>query len=156
MLSNFSDNRSLSRQGGIGMTKIFMDSEFKIYLGVDWGEKRIGLSLADSETKLATPFKTVSDFSELAGVIKEEGIDVLVVGQPIKMRGAAEGLAPEFLKFTEDLKRLLPDQEIVFIDERLSSKAADALPGGDLKAKRDEIAAMIILQDYLNKILNAK
>ena len=41
-----------------------MADEFKIYLGVDWGEKRIGLSLADSITKLATPFKTVGSAEE--------------------------------------------------------------------------------------------
>jgi len=133
-----------------------MTKEFKIYLGVDWGEKRVGLSLADSTTKLATPFKTVASVDELAATAIEEAVDVLVVGQPIKMRGFEEGLAPDFLKFTEELKRLLPNQEIVFIDERLSSKAADALPGGKLKAGRDEVAAMIILQSYLDRMLNAK
>ncbi|HTW96794.1 MAG TPA: RuvX/YqgF family protein [Candidatus Methylomirabilis sp.] len=129
-----------------------MSNEFKIYLGVDWGEKRIGLSLADNITKLATPFKTVGNIDELVETAIEEGADVLVVGKPIKMRGEQEGLAPEFLKFSEQLKQLLPDQEIIFVDERLTSKAADALPGGNLKAGRDEIAAMIMLQEYLDKL----
>lgn len=125
-----------------------MEIETKIYLGVDWGEKRIGLSLGDDETKMATPFKTVGNLDELAETVLAESADVLVIGQPIKMRGIKEGLSPDFLKFIEEVKKRLPDKEIILIDERLSSKAADALPGGDLKAKRDEIAAMLLLQEY--------
>ena len=129
-----------------------MNNELKIYLGVDWGAKRIGLALGDSETKMATPFKTLSGVHDLAETAREEKADVLVVGQPVKMRGIKEGLAPEFLEFIEELKNRLPDKKIVFVDERLTSKAADALPGGDLKAKRDEIAAMILLQEYLDRL----
>jgi RNase H-fold protein (predicted Holliday junction resolvase) len=38
------------------------------------------------------------------------------------------------------------------IDERLTSQEADALPGGNLKASRDEVAAMIILQNFLDRL----
>lgn len=120
-----------------------------IYLGVDWGEKRIGLALGDNETKMATPFKTVGSLEELVETAREEQADVLLVGQPVKMKGAKEGLSPAFVEFAEKLKELLPDKEIVFIDERLSSQAADSLPGGNLKASRDEVAAMLMLQEYL-------
>jgi putative Holliday junction resolvase len=129
-----------------------MSDGLKIYLGVDWGSKRIGLALGDSETKMATPFKTVGGVHDLAETALEESVDVLVIGQPVKMRGIKEGLSQEFLEFIEEIKNRLPNKEIVLIDERLSSKAADALPGGDLKAKRDEIAAMLLLQEYLDKI----
>ncbi len=129
-----------------------MNEEIKIYLGVDWGAKRIGLSLGDSETKMATPFKTVSGLHDLVETVNEENADVLVIGQPIKMRGIKEGLAPEYLEFIDELKDKLPGKEIVLVDERLSSKAADALPGGALKASRDEVAAMIILQSYLDAL----
>jgi len=123
-----------------------------IYLGVDWGEKRIGLALGDSETKMAMPFKTVANAREVAKTAGEEMVDVLILGEPIKMRGAADGLDKNFEKFLEELKNLLPETKIELIDERLSSKAADALPGGDLKASRDEVAAMLLLQEYLDKI----
>lgn len=129
-----------------------MDFELKIYLGIDWGEKRIGLALGDNETKMATPFKTVEDINGLVKTALEENVDVLVVGHPIKMRGIQEGINPKFSVFFEELKNKLADKEIVLIDERLSSKAADALPGGDLKASRDEVAAMLLLQEYLDKM----
>lgn len=128
-----------------------MSKDLLIYLGIDWGEKRIGLALADSETKLATPFKTVSSLEELISAIHEEQADVLVLGKPIKMKGESEGLNPDFSDFLEEIKKALPDKQIELFDERLSSRAADALPGGSQKASRDEVAAMIILQDYLDK-----
>jgi putative Holliday junction resolvase len=127
-------------------------AELKIYLGVDWGGKRIGLALGDSETKMAMPFKTVANAAEVAEVVREETVDVLILGKPIKMRGEGEGLDQNFVNFLEELKKLLPETPIELIDERLSSKAADALPGGDMKASRDEVAAMLILQEYLDKI----
>jgi putative holliday junction resolvase len=129
----------------------YMSSELKIYLGVDWGAKRVGLALADSETKMALPFKTVAGAHEAAELAREEGVEVLVLGKPVKMRGEGDGLDQNFLDFLDELKNLLPEIKIELVDERLSSKAADALPGGDLKASRDEVAAMIILQSYLDK-----
>lgn len=126
--------------------------EQAIFLGIDWGERRIGLALADGETKIATPFKTVSDLKELLAVISEEMVDVLVVGKPMKMRGEQDGLNPDFLSFLERLKAALPDIAIELVDERLTSQQADKLPGDKrTKAGRDEMAAMIILQNHIDK-----
>ena len=121
----------------------------KKYLGIDWGEKRIGLAMADEETSLALPFKTVSSLAELIAVIKEEEIDEIVMGSPKKMNGEAAN-NPLWLSFVEQLKAKT-DKPVNFLDERLSSLAADALSGEKKdKAQRDEIAAAIILQDYLD------
>ncbi len=121
----------------------------KKYLGIDWGEKRIGLALADEETCLALPLKTVSNLTELLAVIAEEEIDVIVIGSPKKMSGEVAN-NPSWLNFVEQLKEK-SGKTINFLDERLSSLAADALIGEKKdKAERDEIAATIILQDYLD------
>ena len=123
--------------------------EARKYLGIDWGEKRIGLALADEETCLALPFKTVSSLAELLEVIKDEEIDEIVMGSPKKMNGAAAD-NPFWLKFVAQLKER-SGKKVNFLDERLSSLAADALSGDKKdKAERDEIAATIILQDYLD------
>ena len=119
------------------------------YLGIDWGEKRIGLAIADSSAKLAVPFKVVENINDITQCIKEEGIDIVVVGKPIKMSGDAK-LSDEFIKFINLLKEKL-DIRIEIIDERLSSKHADSLIGDKkTKAPRDAIAAMLILQSYLD------
>ena len=126
------------------------DLNTKNYLGIDWGEKRIGLALADSETKLALLFCTVADLNALLKLILAEDVDILVIGNPQKMSGA-EADNPGFLSFLDKLKQST-NREIVVIDERLSSKAADALVGGKKdKASRDEIAAALILQSYLDQ-----
>ncbi len=122
------------------------------YLGIDWGEKRIGLAIAESELRLALPFKTVANFHELLEVIAEEEITEMVIGQPLKMKDSSLPLSSRFSDFLELLKNnsAVP---VILLDERLSSKAADALPGNkNEKHGRDEVAAMLILQDYLDKI----
>jgi putative Holliday junction resolvase len=128
-----------------------MNSEFKKYLGIDWGMVRIGLALGDSETGLATPYKTIASGKEVLDVVLEEGIDEIIVGKPTKMSGEEKYL-DEFNDFVEDLKNDLAIP-VILVDERLSSKAADALIGTKkTKASRDEISAMIILQNYLDRI----
>ncbi len=123
--------------------------ETKKYLGVDWGEKRIGLATADEETLLALPLKTVATLEELLAVISEEEIDEIIIGSPKKMSGEAAN-NPAWQEFVNRLKAKTV-KPINFLDERLSSLAADALSGEKKdKAERDEIAATIILQDYLD------
>ncbi len=127
------------------------DKEEKIILGIDWGEKRIGLAEADSLTKVAVPLFSVGNMKELEEVVSQEGADILIIGQPVKMSGDKESINPDFLGFIERLKNRLPNKRIELFDERLTSKQADSLPGDKRnKAGRDEVAAMLILQGYLD------
>ncbi len=126
-----------------------MEEEAKKYLGIDWGEKRIGLAMGDGETGLALPFVAVSSLEEVLTIMEKEAIDVIVLGQPRKMSGQAAD-NPRWLEF----HRLLQERSgrpVYLADERLSSLAADSLAGkAEEKAGRDETAAAIILQDYLD------
>ncbi len=127
--------------------------EPSFYLGIDWGEKRIGLALADSETKIAMPLKTVANIKALREVVEEEQVDTLVIGEPIKMKGDSDNLNPLFLSFLKKVKKEFSELKIELIDERLTSKHADSLIGNKkTKASRDEISAMLILQTYFDKI----
>ena len=120
------------------------------YLGIDWGESRIGLALGDSEAKIATPFKVVGSIDDIEQSIKEEDIDIVVVGLPLKMQNTKLKMQNEFLAFFNLIKERI-DIPIKTVDERLSSKAADALSGNKkTKASRDAVAAMLILQSYLD------
>ncbi len=124
----------------------------KKYLGVDWGTRRIGLSLAQESAKVATPWKTVNSKEELFNIIKQEEIDVLVLGVPYKMFGREAEVQREFQDFFQELKNNT-DIEIKTVDERLSSKNADSLEGNKKnKASRDASSAMLILQQYLDSI----
>lgn len=121
------------------------------YLGIDWGEKRIGLATAEEETGLALPLGTVANLAGLLQAISEEEITTIVIGRPYKIGGLEIKLSPDYLKFLELLKKkvIIPIHEI---DERFSSKEADAMGGPkNMRAGRDEIAAALILQNYLDR-----
>jgi len=123
------------------------------YLGIDWGGKRIGLAIGDSLTRLATPAGVVFNLKEIKKLIKTEEIAELVIGLPLDLPTGTR-INREFNVFRKDLKNIirLPIHEI---DERLSSKQADSLSGDKkTKATRDAIAAMIILQSFLDQELN--
>lgn len=121
------------------------------YLGIDWGEKRIGLALGDSETGMATPFGVVAGVDDIIMTVRKEEVDVIVVGLPVKMSGKVE-TTDNFNKFLKEIKDNVKIP-VLTVDERLTSKAADALPGSKkTKAPRDAVAAMLILQTYLDKL----
>ncbi|HZJ41915.1 MAG TPA: Holliday junction resolvase RuvX [Patescibacteria group bacterium] len=119
------------------------------YLGIDWGEKRIGLAIGDSHTKLALPLTTVASLAEIYPLILKEEINYIILGSPIKMSGEeASG------KKWQDFSRSLNEKAgvpVILQDERLSSKAVDALVGQKKdKVARDEMAAALILQSYFD------
>ncbi len=120
------------------------------YLGIDWGEKRIGLATAEEELNMALPLRTVSDMVGILQAIKEEEITKIILGRPYQMASLEHDINPDFLKFVEDLE-VQTNIPIIQVDERLSSLAADAMGGPKkMRAGRDEIAAAIILQSYLD------
>lgn len=130
-----------------------MSKDIKKYLGVDWGEARIGLAVADSETKMAIPFGVVKSIFELLEVTQIEEIDEIVIGEPLKMISALVDKRSNYLEFLDKLKKSV-DIPVKTIDERLTSLAADALEGNKkTKASRDAVAAMLILQTYLDREL---
>lgn len=119
------------------------------YIGVDWGEKRIGLAIADTETKLAIPWGTVGSIDGLLEAIEVEDADLLVVGLPVKMSGLQSELPAAMRDFLDKFKKRcgLP---IEFLDERLTSKEADSRAAGG-HIDRDAVAAMLILQSYIDR-----
>lgn len=130
-----------------------MKEKHKKYLGVDWGEKRIGLALGDSETKIATPYKVVGNIDEVVEVMQDEDVDIIVIGRPTPITNL-KITNKEYNKFVNELKEKI-SIPVKAVDERLSSKAADALEGDKkTKAPRDAVAAMLILQTYLDSSQN--
>ena len=122
------------------------------YLGIDWGEKRIGLAIGDSETRTAIPHKIVEDIDNIVEIINKEEINKIIIGLPIKMDEKKSISYEKAKKFINQLKNKIRIP-IETVDERLTSKAADALVGDKkTKAEKDAISAMFILQSYLDKI----
>ena len=124
----------------------------KKYLGIDYGTKRIGLAIGDSRTKTAVVFGVVNNAQAIKEIIERENINVIVVGAPYSVANVNYELPENWQKFLAELNAALPGVEIILENERLSSKYAVSLAGDKkTKAGRDEIAAVSILQGYLDK-----
>jgi len=120
-------------------------------LGIDYGEKRIGLAISDESRTFARELDIWSpkDFwKRVGGLIAEEGVGAIVLGWPINMAGKETQKTREVEKFKAELEKTcgIP---VDVTDERLTSVMAHNLPGG--KKNVDSLAAQILLQNYLDK-----
>lgn len=123
-----------------------------VYLGVDYGSRRVGLALADSQTNLARPLKTIKNSSHLIDEIKQivaaEGVTAIVVGRPRDEDGNSTPQSEAVELWASDLRSLgLP---VVLQDEFDTSNLAASRIGAHNKEMIDQEAAAIILQDYLD------
>lgn len=130
-------------------------------LGLDLGKKRIGVAMSDPLGLVAEPFTTIKVLSkdktiaEIIKIIKENNIEVILVGVPYNMDGSSGAAALSALDFIERLK-IETGLVVRPWDERLSTVAAErALLEADMtRAKRrtkiDKVAAALILQGYLD------
>ena len=119
-------------------------------LAVDYGAKRIGLAIADSELRVPLPFGIIESHKPEAisrkfiELIKKEQIDKVVVGLPLGLDGKENENTRRVRGFVKELKKQI-GIPIEFIDERFTSAQADRYEG---EASRDEKAAMLFLQSY--------
>ncbi|HVS37449.1 MAG TPA: Holliday junction resolvase RuvX [Gemmataceae bacterium] len=130
-------------------------------LGVDYGDVRVGLAVSDPDRKIAFPLATYTrqsgerDAAYFASVVKAERVAELVVGLPVHLSGREGQKAAAARAFAAWLARAtgLPVQ---FWDERFTTvEAESALWNAGLthkkrKARRDKVAAQILLQAYLD------
>jgi len=125
-------------------------------LAIDYGEKKVGLAMADTETRIATPYKILTNDKDLLVKLKDiclkEEIGKIVVGVPLTLKSASSKQTNIVLKFIDKLRKATYI-DIVEQDERMSSAYAKSLLK-EMKVKHldDDVAAMIILQSYLDEI----
>lgn len=131
-------------------------------LGVDPGEKRIGLAVSDDGGVLALPLRTLpavpdakANAANIAGVAREEECVVIVLGLPMRLDGS-EGAAARKVRVLCKALRSLTDAEVVLWDERLTTAEAHrALQRAKVGARKeksviDQAAATLLLQSYLD------
>ncbi len=134
----------------------------KTFLGLDYGEARVGLALADDDSKIAFPRGKLQAkprpklLADLRAFCKEESVSCIVVGLPLDMRGGEGDAARKVRVFAQELSdaTALP---IELWDERLTtvqaqaSLAASGVNAKKSKAKIDEAAAVAILQSWIDR-----
>ena len=130
-------------------------------LGLDVGERRIGVAISDELGITASGLSTIDvtdpaeTIEELVDIIREYDVDEVVVGLPLRLDGSLGIQAEKISCFVEGLKEKT-GVPVRFVDERFSTKLAERilLTGNVSRAKRrkviDKLSAVIILQDYLN------
>lgn len=124
-------------------------------LGIDYGEKNIGLAYSRGE--LAVPAKVVHNVEEVVRFVAQHNIEKIVVGIPLDSQGR-EGLqAKKVRDFVKELQLLLKGTvEFAYQNERLTSDEAmkklsqQGLSKNKMEKKLDAVAAGIVLQDWLD------
>jgi len=136
-------------------------------LGIDWGEKRIGLALSDPLGIIATGLSTVEKklgfdlISYIKQLIAEQEIAKIILGFPKNMDGSVGPKGKEVLAFKESLEKAI-DIPVILWDERLTTVSAQrSLREAEVKMKKgkkflDKIAAVLILQNYLDHVYHKK
>ena len=131
-------------------------------IGIDVGQKRIGLAVTDPLRLFATGLDTVPAgkiFSYLDEYIKKEKVDLFVVGSPLTMNNRPSESVKYVDPFVRKLVKTFDQIPVKRIDERYTSKMAKqaiiaGIPGKQArqnKAMVDKISAVIILQSFLDR-----
>ncbi len=130
-------------------------------LGLDVGSKRIGVAGCDRLGLIATGITTIwrtsfpEDIAQLAAIISERQVEILVLGLPYTMDGNIGSQAKQVQKFARRIATVI-ELPIEYIDERLTSYAAEEMMKAanisvsQNKATIDRIAAAVILQQWLD------
>ena len=129
-------------------------------LSIDFGEKRIGLAVGDTESKIASPLNTIknsgyeNNCNSIKLILKEWGISRIIIGVPQLYK--EQEINKKIVNFGKILKKNL-NLDVIFYNEDFSSNYAQAELAAQMKAGRkkkinkeeiDRIAAALILQSY--------
>ena len=140
--------------------RILLNKQLSKYLGIDFGIKKSGVSISDSNKLISFPLETI-ETKNLLDYIKQisidENIEIVVIGKPLRLNNEIHDLEEEIVKFIKSLKNYLPNIQVERIDERFTSKISKQIiinSGIGKKNRRDKliidkISASLILESYL-------
>lgn len=135
------------------------------FLGLDVGDKYIGVSISDTTCTIASNLVTIrrtsndKAYEEIEGILNDYNIGTVVVGVPINMDGSDTVMSKRIRKFA---RKLTPKfgVEVIFQDERFTSIEAErTLIQSNVRRENrkkyiDQLAASIILQTYIDRMNN--
>ena len=125
-------------------------------LGLDYGEAKIGLAIGEVVSGVATPFGVIKNLGwnnladEIKKICEKERIEKIVVGVPVK----PQAIESTQIKKVDDFINLLKEKtglEVHGQDERFSTQEAQKLIAKN-RSKDDDLSAMLILQNYLDRV----
>ena len=130
-------------------------------LGLDFGDKTIGISVSDKTKTIATPIMTLKrksikkDIKKLLSIFKEYDVGGVVLGMPLSLDGNENERTEKVRKFADELSKKI---KVAFYDERYSSDVIykelrkNSISRGKIKKKINQLAASYILQGFLDNV----
>jgi len=126
-----------------------------MYLGVDWGKKRVGLAIGQEiPYELATLLNNETLFEKIAGFCEQEKINGIIIGMPVFPSGDPNENADEIEKFGRKLKEIVK-KPVFFEPESLTTQTAldllreEGASPEEIEDKVDQTAAKLILEQYI-------
>ena len=127
-------------------------------IAIDFGTKRVGLAIGDTDLGIAVPKGVLRNDANLLDriedIVRSKGVNKVVVGLPLTPSGREGERAKLVREFAEALRKRLKDVDIEFWDERYSTMEAESrlrdLPPRKRREVLDAISAQIILEEYLH------
>lgn len=130
-------------------------------LGIDYGEKRVGIAVSDENNILAMPILTITGdkrtlLEHIRELVRKYNISVIVMGLPRLLSGENSDISRKARKFGKELEKL--GVEIVFVDEWFTTRAAERTirelgkKPSRQKELIDKVSAALILQTFLEKM----
>jgi putative Holliday junction resolvase len=131
-------------------------------LAIDYGIKRTGIAVTDELQIIASGLTTITSetvISFLKDYFSKEKVSTVLIGEPKQMNGLPSESTPVIEKFVATFSSEFPEMKVIRVDERFTSKMAfqTMIDSGLSKKQRqnkglvDEIAATILLQDFLTR-----
>ena len=130
-------------------------------LGLDFGDKTIGIAVSDKSKTIATPIITIKrkgilkDIEKLLSILEEYDVGGIILGLPLSLDGNENERTKKVRKFAQEIKKC-KDIKIEFHDERYSSDVVykelrkNSISNAKIKKKIDQMAASYILQGFLD------
>ena len=131
----------------------------KFVIGLDIGDQRVGVAIADLTTRIARPLVTLANNRQLANALKklrhQYPFERLVIGEPLGLSGRPTAQTHSTRTLASKLAQHLA-VPVDFIDERLTSKLARQALRGARRPRQavDEVSAMLILDTWLTRRTN--
>ncbi|ORU89881.1 MAG: Holliday junction resolvase [Cycloclasticus sp. symbiont of Poecilosclerida sp. M] len=135
-----------------------------VCLGFDFGVKKIGVAVGDTETQLANPLTTIRaiehkpDWKSIAGLVETWKPTIVIVGISHQEDGADNEVTPRMLKFSRQLEGRF-QCKVELMDETLTTFEAKQLLFDEVQVSadklwevQDQLAAQLILQSWLNNM----
>ena len=132
-------------------------------LGIDYGEARIGIAATDACGILAHPVESIhlrhtEPIARIRELVQQKGIRTLVLGLPLRLDGTEGTACTKVRAFGEKLRAALPELPLLYVDEFLTTTAAqEKLHQAGKKAKNfkpfiDKAAAVEILNNWMDTL----